>query len=212
MKYLRDNGYRTYIVTGGGQDFVRDYPQQVYGIPGTGYRLGLETQYKYNKQGQAILMRKKDLLLNDNGVGKAKDIYLFLGHIRMPRSATLPAISRCWNTPRGEAARRWRCWCCTTMPSASMLMARPKACLIPRSASSRRLYTTRQRQGMDRDQHEERLEANFRLGKMRPSNPLIKAGSAGGYLRSQGQRRAPNRDKRIYRRVKPLQGSSHSRR
>ena len=33
MKYLRDNGYRTYIVTGGGQDFVRAYAQQVYGIP-----------------------------------------------------------------------------------------------------------------------------------------------------------------------------------
>ncbi|HZD30255.1 MAG TPA: haloacid dehalogenase-like hydrolase, partial [Candidatus Angelobacter sp.] len=33
MKYLRDNGYKTYIVTGGGQDFVRAYAQQVYGIP-----------------------------------------------------------------------------------------------------------------------------------------------------------------------------------
>ena len=33
MQYLRDNGYRTYIVTGGGQDFVRAYAQQVYGIP-----------------------------------------------------------------------------------------------------------------------------------------------------------------------------------
>jgi phosphoserine phosphatase len=31
MKYLRDNGYRTYIVTGGGQDFVRAYARQVYG-------------------------------------------------------------------------------------------------------------------------------------------------------------------------------------
>ena len=26
MRYLRDNGYKTYIVTGGGQDFVRVYP------------------------------------------------------------------------------------------------------------------------------------------------------------------------------------------
>ena len=33
MSYLRDNGYKTYIVTGGGQDFVRAYAQQVYGIP-----------------------------------------------------------------------------------------------------------------------------------------------------------------------------------
>jgi haloacid dehalogenase-like hydrolase len=33
MQYLRANGFKTYIVTGGGQDFVRVYSQQVYGIP-----------------------------------------------------------------------------------------------------------------------------------------------------------------------------------
>ena len=33
MQYLRSNGYRTYIVTGGGQDFVRVYSERVYGIP-----------------------------------------------------------------------------------------------------------------------------------------------------------------------------------
>ena len=33
LKYLRANGYRTYIVTGGGQDFVRVYSERVYGIP-----------------------------------------------------------------------------------------------------------------------------------------------------------------------------------
>ena len=33
LKYLRANGYKTYIVTGGGQDFVRVYAEQVYGIP-----------------------------------------------------------------------------------------------------------------------------------------------------------------------------------
>ena len=33
LKYLRANGYKTYIVTGGGQDFVRTYSERVYGIP-----------------------------------------------------------------------------------------------------------------------------------------------------------------------------------
>src|SRR5262245_55771366 len=33
LKYLRANGYKTYIVTGGGQDFVRVFAEQVYGIP-----------------------------------------------------------------------------------------------------------------------------------------------------------------------------------
>jgi phosphoglycolate phosphatase-like HAD superfamily hydrolase len=33
LNYLRASGYKTYIVTGGGQDFVRVYSEQVYGIP-----------------------------------------------------------------------------------------------------------------------------------------------------------------------------------
>ena len=33
MSYFRANGYRTYIVTGGGQDFVRVYSNRVYDIP-----------------------------------------------------------------------------------------------------------------------------------------------------------------------------------
>ena len=86
MKYLRDNGYRTYIVTGGGQEFVRTYAQHVYGIPpeqiiGSAFA----TQYEYNKDEQGILMRDPKLLLNNNGAGKAEDIYLFTG--KRPRAA-----------------------------------------------------------------------------------------------------------------------------
>jgi hypothetical protein len=33
MDCLRANGFKTYIVTGGGQDFVRAYAQRVYGVP-----------------------------------------------------------------------------------------------------------------------------------------------------------------------------------
>jgi hypothetical protein len=86
MKYLRDNGYRTYIVTGGGQDFVRAYAQQVYGIP-PDQIIGsaLDTQYAYNKEGQGILMRDPKLLLNNNGAGKAEDIHLFIG--KHPKAA-----------------------------------------------------------------------------------------------------------------------------
>ena len=33
LAYFRENGYKTYIVTGGGLEFVRVYSQRVYGIP-----------------------------------------------------------------------------------------------------------------------------------------------------------------------------------
>ena len=32
MQFLRSNGFRTYIVTGGGQEFVGVYAQTVYGL------------------------------------------------------------------------------------------------------------------------------------------------------------------------------------
>ena len=52
LKYMRANGYKTYIVTGGGQDFVRVYSEQVYGIPPeqvVGTAGG--TKYGYDKDG-----------------------------------------------------------------------------------------------------------------------------------------------------------------
>ncbi|MGC1945397.1 MAG: HAD family hydrolase, partial [Candidatus Acidiferrales bacterium] len=86
MRYLRDNGYKTYIVTGGGQDFVRTYAREVYGIPPEEIiGSALDTQYAYNKEGKGILMRDPKLLLNNNGAGKAEDIYLFIG--KHPKAA-----------------------------------------------------------------------------------------------------------------------------
>jgi phosphoglycolate phosphatase-like HAD superfamily hydrolase len=86
MQYLRANGYRTYIVTGGGQDFVRVYAEQVYGIPPEQViGSAVQTEYTYNQQGQGILMRPPKLLLNNNFAGKPEDIYLFIG--RHPKAA-----------------------------------------------------------------------------------------------------------------------------
>ena len=56
LKYLRDNGYRTYIATGGGQDFVRAYSEATYGIPPeqvVGTAGG--TKYGYDKDGKPFL-------------------------------------------------------------------------------------------------------------------------------------------------------------
>lgn len=80
MQYLRANGYKTYIVTGGGQDFVRAYAEQVYGIPPEQViGSAIDVEYAYNQQGQGILTRPPKLLFNDNFSGKPEDIYLFTG-------------------------------------------------------------------------------------------------------------------------------------
>ena len=107
LKYLRANGYKTYIVTGGGQDFVRVYSGAVYGIPPeqvVGTAGG--TKYGYDKDGKPFLTKEPKLLLNDDNAGKPEGIHLMIGRRPMPRLATRPATSRCWSTPKpGEGAR-----------------------------------------------------------------------------------------------------------
>ena len=86
MRYLRANGYKTYIVTGGGQDFVRVFSDQVYGVPPEQViGSAVETQYAYDAAGKGVLMRPPKLLLNNNFSGKPEDIYLFIG--RHPKAA-----------------------------------------------------------------------------------------------------------------------------
>src|SRR5262249_27922927 len=86
LRYLRHNEYKTYIVTGGGQDFVRIYAQQVYGIPPeqvVGTAGG--TKYGYGKDGKPILTKEPKLILNDNNAGKPEAIHLMIG--RRPYAA-----------------------------------------------------------------------------------------------------------------------------
>jgi phosphoglycolate phosphatase-like HAD superfamily hydrolase len=86
LRYLRDNAYKTYIVTGGGQDFVRVYAEKVYGIPPeqvVGTAGG--TKFGYEKDGKPFLTKDPKLLLNDNNAGKPEGIHLMIG--RRPYAA-----------------------------------------------------------------------------------------------------------------------------
>jgi len=86
LKYLRANGYRTYIVTGGGQDFVRVYSEDVYGIsPEQVVGSAGGTRYGYDKNGRPFLTKEPKLLLNDNNAGKPEGIHLMIG--RRPYAA-----------------------------------------------------------------------------------------------------------------------------
>ncbi|PSJ52728.1 HAD family hydrolase [Mesorhizobium soli] len=80
LSYMRTNGYKTYIVTGGGQDFVRVYSEATYGIPPeqvVGTAGG--TKFGYDKDGRPILTKEPKLLLNDNDAGKPEGIHLMIG-------------------------------------------------------------------------------------------------------------------------------------
>jgi hypothetical protein len=79
LDYLRANQFETFIVSGGGQDFVRAYSQRVYGIP-TQKVIGSSIVTKFVfKDDKAELMRLPKLFFNDNNDGKAIGIDLFIG-------------------------------------------------------------------------------------------------------------------------------------
>ncbi len=76
---LQANGFKVYIVTGGGQDFVRAYAQHTYGIAPEQV-IGSSIATKYGMaNGKPELTRLPKLFFNDNNAGKAIGIDLFIG-------------------------------------------------------------------------------------------------------------------------------------
>jgi phosphoglycolate phosphatase-like HAD superfamily hydrolase len=86
LVYLHANGYKNYIVTGGGQDFVRVYSERTYRIPPEQV-VGSAgaTKFGYGKDGRPFLTKEPKLLLNDDNAGKPEGIHLMIG--RRPHAA-----------------------------------------------------------------------------------------------------------------------------
>jgi phosphoserine phosphatase len=79
MAYLRANGFKTYIVTGGGQEFVRVFAEKVYGIPPEQVvGSSIATKYEYHEGKPALMREPKVFFINDHA-GKPIGINLFIG-------------------------------------------------------------------------------------------------------------------------------------
>jgi phosphoserine phosphatase len=79
MRYLREKDYRTYIVTGGGQAFVRVYSERVYGVPPEQV-IGSIAQTRFDDtSGKPVMMREPKVFFIDDGPGKAIGINMFIG-------------------------------------------------------------------------------------------------------------------------------------
>lgn len=85
LAYLRSAGYKTYIVTGGGQDFVRVFAEAVYGVPPEQV-IGSAGKTKYGlRDGRPVLIKIPEVFLIDDRAGKPEGIHLLIG--RPPRAA-----------------------------------------------------------------------------------------------------------------------------
>jgi phosphoglycolate phosphatase-like HAD superfamily hydrolase len=79
LAYLRANGFKTFIVSGGGIDFMRVFAEQVYGIPpeqivGSSGKLDFEL-----RDGKPVLMKLPELNFNDDKGGKPVGIQMHIG-------------------------------------------------------------------------------------------------------------------------------------
>jgi hypothetical protein len=79
LDYLRRNGFSTYIVSGGGVDFVRPWAEDVYGIP-RDHIIGSRGKLAYeHAAGHPVLMRLPAVDLVDDGPGKPVGIQQMIG-------------------------------------------------------------------------------------------------------------------------------------
>jgi len=79
LVYLRANGFKTYIVSGGGIEFMRPWTEEVYGIPPEQV-IGSSIKVRYKMRGDnPILVRLPEIDFNDDKEGKPIGIHKFIG-------------------------------------------------------------------------------------------------------------------------------------
>jgi hypothetical protein len=80
LTYLRANGFKTFIVSGGGMDFMRPWAPAAYGIPPEQI-VGSSgvTQFRLNKDGKGELFKTAKVDFIDDGPGKPVGINRNIG-------------------------------------------------------------------------------------------------------------------------------------
>ncbi len=77
--YLRANGFKTFIVSGGGIEFMRPWTEKVYGIPPENV-VGSSAKVKFElRDGKPVLMRLPEVNFIDDGPGKPIGINEHIG-------------------------------------------------------------------------------------------------------------------------------------
>jgi phosphoserine phosphatase len=79
LEYLRGNGFKTFIVSGGGADFIRPWSEMVYGVPPEQV-IGSQIQLAFQmRDGKPVLMREPKVIFIDDQAGKPVGIARHIG-------------------------------------------------------------------------------------------------------------------------------------
>ena len=103
LAHLRASGFKIFIVSGGGIEFMRPWTERVYGVPPEQV-VGSSIKTKFEmRDGRPTLFRLPQLNFNDDKGGKPVAITNISAVVRSLRWATRMVISRCCNGRRWEA-------------------------------------------------------------------------------------------------------------
>ncbi len=79
LDYLRANGFKTFIVSGGGIDFMRPWTERVYGIPPEQV-VGSQIEQKFElRDGKPVIVREPEIAFIDDKEGKPVGIERHIG-------------------------------------------------------------------------------------------------------------------------------------
>ena len=79
LAYLRANGFRTYIVSGGGIEFLRVMAEELYGVPPEQV-IGSSIETKYEvRDGKPVIVRLPQIDFIDDKAGKPVAIHKYIG-------------------------------------------------------------------------------------------------------------------------------------
>jgi hypothetical protein len=134
LAYLRANGFKTFIVSGGGIEFMRPWAERVYGVPPEQI-IGSSIKTKFElRDGKPVLVRLPELNFVDDKEGKPVGIQMHIG--RRP-------VMAFGNSDGDLQMLQWTCLkkmarvsastCITPMPTASS----PMTASLPSDDSTR---------------------------------------------------------------------------
>jgi len=79
LAYLKANGFRNYIISGGGIEFMRPWTEKVYGIPPEQVvGSSIKTRFEL-REGKPVLMRLPEINFIDDKAGKPVGIHMHIG-------------------------------------------------------------------------------------------------------------------------------------
>ena len=159
LAYLRANGFKTFIVSGGGIEFMRPWTEKIYGIPPEQV-VGSSgvVKFEMGADGKPVLMKLPQVEFVDDGPGKPVGINRFIG--RRP-------IFAFGNSDGDQQMLEW-----TAAGGGARFMGLVHHTDAVREYAYDRHVAYRQarqgarrgqRQGLDRGRHEKRLEKDFCL-------------------------------------------------